>query len=176
MISRILVAIDQSATSHRAFETTLGMAKTFGAELILVHALDVSDRVSPQRPEIMVNSYSMELDRLLRENYEREWTEFVEHYESLLKQQQEEAIAINVSARYLQPYGRPGPAICQAAEEVCADLIVGGGHGVQGLSEIILGSVINSILHHAPCSVMVSKARAATEEPVETDSLAMVAK
>ncbi|MBE7385698.1 MAG: universal stress protein [Leptolyngbya sp. SIO1E4] len=155
MISHILVAIDQSTVNHRAFETALGMAKDLGAELTLVHALDVFDRASPQQPRVLVNGYSMDLDRLLRESYERQWAEFVDHYESLLKQKQEEARAIDVPANYRQPYGRPGAAICQAAKEVHADLIIAGSHGRKGLSEMILGSVSNYIMHHAPCSVMV---------------------
>lgn len=155
MLSHILVAIDQSATSHRAFETALDMAKNLGAELTLVHALDVFDSASPQQPKVLVNGYSMDLDRLLHESYERQWTEFVDHYESLLKQKQEEARAADVAANYRQAYGRPGSTICQAAKEVHADLIVVGSHGRKGFSEMILGSVSNYIMHHAPCSVMV---------------------
>ena len=155
MISHILVAIDHSAASHRAFDTALGLAKDLGTELSLVHALDVFDPASPQRPRVLVNGYSMDLDRLLRESYERQWAEFVDRYESLLKQKQEEASVVDVSANYRQPYGRPGPAICQAAKEVHADLIIVGSHGRKGLSEMILGSVSNYIMHHAPCSVMV---------------------
>ncbi|MEM9007845.1 MAG: universal stress protein [Cyanobacteria bacterium P01_F01_bin.86] len=155
MISHILVAIDQSTTSYQAFATALDMAQDLGAELTLVHALDVFDTTSPERPQMVVNAYSIELDRLLRESYERQWVEFVDRYESLLKQKQAEAKAVNVAAKYQQPYGRPGPAICQTAREVQADLIVVGSHGRKGLSEMILGSVSNYIMHHAPCSVMV---------------------
>lgn len=155
MISHILVAIDRSAASHRAFETALDMAKGLGSVLTLVHALDIFDPASPKRPQVLVNSYSMDLDRLLRESYEKQWAEFVDHYESLLKQKQEEARDVGVSARYLHPYGRPGPAICKVAKEMHADLIVVGSRGRKGLSEMILGSVSNYIMHHAPCSVMV---------------------
>lgn len=155
MTSHILVAIDQSAASHRAFEIALGMAKDLGAELTLVHALDVFDPASPQRPSLSGNSYSIEIDTLLRENYERQWAEFVQHYDSLLKQEQEKAEAINVPVNCLQPYGRPGLAICRAAKDSGADLIIFGSHGRKGLSEMILGSVSNYIMHRAPCSVMV---------------------
>ena len=155
MLKHILVAIDKSVTSHQAFDTALELAKALDAQLTLVHSLDVFAPTSPQRPNASANSYSIELDTLVRENYDRQWTEFVQHYDSLLKQQQGEAEAMGVSCTYLQPYGRPGPAICRAAKDSHADLILVGSHARKGLSEMLLGSVSNHITHHAPCSVMV---------------------
>ncbi|MEM8810490.1 MAG: universal stress protein [Cyanobacteria bacterium P01_G01_bin.38] len=155
MLSKILVAIDQSVASQRAFETALELAKALGAELTLVHALDVFDPGSPERPSIPVGTYSMKLDSLLREDYERQWAEFVDHYDALLKQKQTEAQAVGVTASYVQPYGCPGPVICKAATTSQADFIVVGSHGRAGLSEMMLGSVSNYIMHHATCSVMV---------------------
>lgn len=155
MLEHLLVAIDQSAASQRAFETALGLAEATGAKLSLVHALDVFDPRSPQRPQMSANSYSVELDRLLLENYERQWAEFVQHYDALLKQRQEIAQASGIPTRSLQPYGRPGPAICKTAADCHADLIVVGSRGRKGLQEMLLGSVSNYIMHHAPCSVMV---------------------
>ncbi|MGD1941462.1 MAG: universal stress protein [Leptolyngbyaceae cyanobacterium] len=155
MLSNILVAIDKSVASHQAFDTALALAKALGAQLTLVHALDVFAPTSPQRPQVSANSYSIELDTLVRENYDRQWDEFVQHYDSLLKQQQAQAEAMGVNCTYLQPYGRPGPAICRAAKDSQVDLIVVGSHARKGLSEMLLGSVSNHITHHAPCSVMV---------------------
>lgn len=157
MLNRILVAIDhQSAASHQALASASELAQALSAELLLVHALDVFDPLSPERPKIPVNSYSMGLDRLAHAEYERQWAEFVQHYEALLQQMQSDAEAIGIQASYLQPYGRPGPAICKAALDHQADLIVVGSHGRHGLPEMLLGSVSNYIMHHAPCSVMVT--------------------
>jgi len=155
MLSKILVAVDQSTASQQAFETALKLAKALGAHLTLVHVLDVFDPVSPERPTIPVNSYGMGLDDTLRKNYDRQWTEFVDHYASLLKQKQENAEAIGVTADYVHPYGLPGPTICKVAETTQSDLIIVGSHGRSGLKELILGSVSNYIMHHAPCSIMV---------------------
>jgi nucleotide-binding universal stress UspA family protein len=155
MFNYILVAIDQSASSHRAFDTALDLAQALNAQLILVHALDRSDPDSPRQPYISIDSYSMELDVLLRKDYDYRWAEFVKHYDSLLKQKQEAAEAIGVQASYLQPNGRPGLAICTIAKEAQTDLIVVGSHSRQGLREMLLGSVSNYVVHHAPCPEMV---------------------
>ena len=155
MLNKILVAIDESAASKRAFESALELAKALDAEMILVHALDVFAPTSPQHPVIPGDNYSMKLDKIVQENYERRWDEFVQHSEALLKQRQETAEALGIVSTYIMPYGRPGPAICKAAETTHADLIVVGPRGHNGLREMVLGSVSNYIMHHAPCSVIV---------------------
>lgn len=155
MLCKILVAVDRSAASNRAFSSALELAKALKAELTLVHSLDVFDPASPDHPIIPVDSYSINLNKLIQQDYERQWAEFVEHAEALLKQKQAEAEAQGVATQYLQPYGRPGPAICSVAETIHADLIVVGSRGRSGFRELILGSVSNYIMHHAPCSVTV---------------------
>ena len=155
MLRHILVAIDKSVASHQAFDMALELAQGLGAKLTLVHVLDIFDPTSPQRPHPSANSYSMELDNLLRENYERQWNEFVQHYDSLLKQRQQQAEAMGIVCDYLQPYGPPGSALCRVASDCQADVILVGSHSRRGLSEMLLGSVSNYITHHAPCSVLV---------------------
>ena len=167
MFSKILVAIDASAASRQAFASALELAQGLNAELILVHALDVFDPASPQHPTIPTDSYSMALDSMIRETYEKQWAEFVEHFEALLKQKQKEAEALGLIVQYSQPYGSPGPAICKAAETHKADLIVVGSRSYKGLQKMILGSVSNYIMHHAPCSVTVIHPRD-TVDPLDS--------
>ncbi len=46
-------------------------------------------------------------------------------------------------------------AIVEAARDWNADLIVVGSHGYGFWSRALLGSVSNSVVHHAPCSVLI---------------------
>ncbi|MEM9903711.1 MAG: universal stress protein [Cyanobacteria bacterium P01_D01_bin.44] len=176
MLNKILVAIDKSVASQYAFNTALEMAQAFGAELIVVYVLDVFDPASPKRPAYRpIDGYSFELDSVLRKNYERQWVEFVDYYNALLWQKQTEAEAVGVTASHLQSYGRPGPAICKTAKDSHVDLVILGSHGRSGLRELILGSVSNYVMHHAPCSVLVVHEQSTTEPIAETDDLATVA-
>jgi nucleotide-binding universal stress UspA family protein len=51
--------------------------------------------------------------------------------------------------------GEAGSLICKAAQNWGTDLIVIGRRGHRWLSEILLGSVSNYVVHHALCSVLV---------------------
>ena len=155
MFNKILVAIDESVASQQAFASALETASALKAELVLVHALDVFAPSSPERPSITFNSYSMALEKAVQEAYQSEWNQFVSHYDALLKQRKEEAQAAGVKASYEQPYGNPGPAVCKVARTHKVDLIVIGSRNHTYLRELVLGSVSNYIIHHAPCSVTV---------------------
>ncbi|MEI7521806.1 MAG: universal stress protein, partial [Thermoleophilia bacterium] len=50
--------------------------------------------------------------------------------------------------------GSAAQALCDLAERVDADLLIIGNRGMQG-GRRFLGSVPNTITHHAPCSVMI---------------------
>ena len=51
--------------------------------------------------------------------------------------------------------GSPDRAIIETAKEWKPDLIVVGSHGRGFWGRVMLGSVSDAVLHHAPCSVMV---------------------
>ena len=51
--------------------------------------------------------------------------------------------------------GSPFHDICKIAEQSKSDLIVVGSHGRTGLSHVLLGSVAERVVRHAPCPVLV---------------------
>ena len=57
-------------------------------------------------------------------------------------------------------FGSPDSRIVETAEEMPADLIIIGSHGYKSWERLLLGSVSNSVMHHAPCSVMVVRTAA----------------
>lgn len=52
-------------------------------------------------------------------------------------------------------FGSPDSRIVETGEETGADLIILGSHGYKAWERLLLGSVSNSVVHHAHCSVLV---------------------
>ena len=51
--------------------------------------------------------------------------------------------------------GDPGEVLLDAARLHDADLLVVGSVGLVGARRVLLGSVATTVLHHAPCDVLV---------------------
>ncbi len=61
----------------------------------------------------------------------------------------------NVAVSSEVEFGSPDSRIVETAEERKTDMIVIGSHGYNRWERLLLGSVSNSVVHHAHCSVMV---------------------
>lgn len=56
------------------------------------------------------------------------------------------------------PDADPRHAIVDGARDWPADLIVMGSHGRRGIDRFLIGSVAESVMRHAPCSVLIERA------------------
>jgi nucleotide-binding universal stress UspA family protein len=70
-----------------------------------------------------------------------------------------ERLSLPPSVLEFLPVGDPSIEIVKAAREWPADLIVIGSHGRQGVSRMLLGSVAEAVTRHAPCPVLVIRAK-----------------
>ena len=141
-ISKILVAVDFSENATRALDAAIAHASKFGAPIELVHAF------CSQVP--MIYFYEVPVpDALLRDarNAAKE----------MLKVDKERVESANIEVKTHLCQAPAQTAITELAEKIAADLIVIGTRGHTGLDHVLMGSVAERTVRHAPCSVLVVK-------------------
>lgn len=155
MFHKILAAIDMSKTGKRVFEEALDLAQANGASLMLLHVLCPDEEGCPDMSVLYnMNPYQAGAGSEQAEHYQKQWEAFANKGLNLLQSHSEAATAAGVYTECAQNPGSPGRTICEAACTWDADLIVIGRRGLSGMSEVVLGSVSNYVIHHAPCSVL----------------------
>ena len=143
MFERIVVGVSQVESATRAAQAALALAELSDAKVHLVCALDLSDRGAPLSDK--VPGAAKPPDHAPGQVKART------HAEHFLTR-----IARETKARtqaHVLP-GDPADVILQVAREVDADLIVVGNRGMHGARRV-LGSVPNTLSHHADCSVLI---------------------
>ncbi|MBF2073439.1 MAG: universal stress protein [Synechococcales cyanobacterium C42_A2020_086] len=153
MFTKILVALDQSDQSQGVFTAALELAKSTGAQLMLLHVLSFDEQNQPMLPTFCPPYFPIYTEELAK-YYQAEWERITTSGLNYLNTLAQTARAAGVAAECQQVMGDPSRAICAQAREWSADLIVIGRRGHSGLSEWLLGSVSNYVLHHAPCAVL----------------------
>lgn len=146
MMKKILVALDDGETCQSVFNQAIELAQATQSKLTLISVLPLENHDIYNVPP-----YSDADWKAYAKRYQQAQTENL----NLLKQFADTAQAVGIDTRLTQDNGNPGSAICKQAKTWGADLIIVGSHGRKGLSEMLLGSVSNYVVHHAPCSVMV---------------------
>lgn len=176
MFDKILVAIDLSDMSSIVFEEAMAIAQNHAqnqnAQLMILHVLSPVEEGYPDIPIYPgIESYYPTLYNEASKAYLDRVQSFAERALKFVQQLSERAIAQNIPTEYSQNAGDPGRTICKMARNWDADLIVMGRRGRTGLSEMLLGSVSNYVLHHAPCSVLtvqgISRSQPQTESELQ---------
>jgi nucleotide-binding universal stress UspA family protein len=121
---------------------------------MLLHILAPEEENSPGVPGFIgVDYYPWSIDDV-NISYRQQWDEFESECLELLRVRRDKAVAAGVETEFTQIPGSAGETICQFAKNWDADLIAIGHRGLSGFGELLLGSVSNYVLHHAPCSVL----------------------
>lgn len=171
MFSKILVALDHGETCASLFQQAMAMAQTTGAPLMLLSVLEPGSEGSLTMPPYYGYPLPLGVDDSI-------WLDLYREAEAkgqtMLRDFTDQATAAGVTAEFTQATGSPGRAICTLAKTWEADLIMVGSHGRKGIGELLLGSVSNYVMHHAPCSVLVVNAKTLAKATDETAYLASV--
>lgn len=149
MYQRIVVAIDGSELSDKAFRHALGLAGQLKAKLIAVTVSDPSLILTSGTEMMQVNTTTVinELNRAKEEGAAR-----------ILGAAKEAAAAAGQPIEALHvPDSETADGILETAKRQGADLIVMGSHGRRGLGRLLLGSQAAEVLAHSNIPVLVIK-------------------
>ena len=166
MMNRILVAMDNSSSSQEVFDEAVSLAKATDANLMLLHVLSPLDEqyVDPLflQPTILYPQLQGNNSK-----YAHDWEKLKQNRFNWLRYLCEQATELGVKAEYSLNIGEASRMICDIARNWQADVIVIGRRGRRGISELLMGSVSNYVLHHAHCSVFIVQGIASEEENVD---------
>ena len=135
-MKRIVVGFDGSEHSRKALERAADLAE--GATLAVVCAADVArlwrDPVGGASPVDPADAEA-------RANALAEARRYVE--------------GRGLKGVFIEGHGNPADVIVQEAEDSGADMIVVGTRGLNAAKRLVMGSVSTTVMHHAPCDVLV---------------------
>ena len=140
-IKTILVPVDFSDCSREGLQYAIAFANEFGAKIILLHATYLGYIYSSEGTAI----YDVPgLQKAARKNAERKMRRLVQ--------------SVNfgcVKFETVFTEGAPVLDICAFAKDHDVDLIITSTHGLTGLKHVLIGSIAEHVVRHAPCSVLV---------------------
>ena len=139
--NRIVVPIDFSACSLKGLDYAKGLARQFGAKLVLLNSVAfqyyiTSDEYARYDLPLLMQQAEKASRRQMRD---------------LIRETDWEGIEVQASLQI----GHAGQQICARAVEDEADLIVTSTHGTTGFKHILVGSTAEYVVRHASCPVLV---------------------
>ena len=134
---KILVATDGSVDSLAAAARALDLAQAYGSKLTVLSVVDFPTRLSGQSQKLVDGLHQA--------------------HRKLVVDVTKPALAAQVQAEGIVREGKPYQVIADTARDQKANLIVMGSHGRTGLKRLLMGSVTERVIGHAPCAVLVVK-------------------
>ncbi len=143
-IRKVLCAVDFSAGSNCAFETSLTLARGLGAELVILHVWE-----SPLLTGVGAALFGPSEDAIA--NLSTAWNNDFERLDRLTVQ----ARTAGIPAQSLQYAGAAASVILQRIVDGKFDLVVIGSAGQGGLKRFVLGSVADQVVRGSSVPVVV---------------------
>jgi nucleotide-binding universal stress UspA family protein len=142
-IVKILCPVDFSEGSTNALRYAVALGENFGAEVQLMHVVEMP--FMPSYTTAGIPELSVPVEQVQQES-RRRLEELAEGYEDICPD-----LVTHVSM------GAPFVEIVQEAKRGEFDLIVIGTHGHGGLKHMLIGSVAEKVVRKAPCPVLTVK-------------------
>jgi len=140
-IKKIVVPVDFSNCSREGLRYAIGFANEFDARIILLHAMYLGYVYSSEGTAI----YDIpSLQKAARKTAGRKMRELIR--------------SVNFGAVKFETAfteGSPVIDICAFAKDHDVDLIITSTHGFTGFTHVLIGSIAERVVRHAPCSVLV---------------------
>ncbi|MFB3948272.1 universal stress protein [Aeromonas veronii bv. sobria] len=137
-IKTLLCPVDFSQMSRAVLDYAVFMAQSHQAQLKLIHVVDQLHGFDSYKILHMTAiQITHEMERQAR------------------TQLKELVATLPIPATFDIRFGRAADEIVIQAKEDEVELIVMGSHGRSGISHLLVGSVAESVVRHAPCPVLV---------------------
>ncbi|WP_421319446.1 universal stress protein [Aeromonas veronii] len=137
-IKTLLCPVDLSQMSRAVLDYAVFMAQSHQAQLKLIHVVD--------------QLHGFDSYKILHMTA----IEITHEMERQARTQLKELVAtLPIPATFDIRFGRAADEIVIQAKEDEVELIVMGSHGRSGISHLLVGSVAESVVRHAPCPVLV---------------------
>ncbi len=140
----ILVATDFSEAASAGLTKAAELAREVSAKVTVCHVIDPS----PLAPIVAGDSAKVSPEGDLEEKIHEALTDVLsEHFAGV--EQTKTALIVSPN---------PAEGICHYATKEQSDLIVLSTHGRTGLAHLLIGSVAERVVRHAPCPVLTVRA------------------
>lgn len=140
-MKRIIVPIDFSEHSEFALEAAANLAQKYGSELIVLHMLELSNAILTSNGE-SINEEAVFYLKLAEQKFD-----------AFLDKPYLEGIKITPIVKHFKVFSE----VNDVANELNANLIVMGSHGVSGVKEVLVGSNTEKVVRHSDIPVLVIK-------------------
>ncbi|MBW7861842.1 MAG: universal stress protein [Rhodocyclaceae bacterium] len=158
MYRHVFVAIDDSATSQKALEEAITVARIHGAELEIAHAID-EQLVHVFHAGGVTTTSASQLKNVLVSSGEEVLTRAVEHARTA---------GVQARAHLIKGHGKHADdLIADAVQSSGADLLVVGSHGRRGVRRLLLGSVAENLVRKVGISVLIVRGMPAGERSTD---------
>ncbi|OGQ36312.1 MAG: hypothetical protein A3F16_00275 [Deltaproteobacteria bacterium RIFCSPHIGHO2_12_FULL_43_9] len=143
-LKNIVCATDFSDNSNEALNYASKLAKTFGAELVLIHVIE----------DVLEAAASVPFTYAGIEGFDRQLIQLKAKINDELQKKSEELNKMGVKTSYLVLEGNPVAELIEYPADHPCDLIVMGTYGRTGLPHLLIGSVAEKVVRKAPCAVL----------------------